>query len=652
MKFEDSLAFKFPNLIKEWDYDKNKSITPECVYSGSHIVVYWICPICNQSYPKKICNRTAPSKRKTESNRCPVCLGRYIIPEFNSLKAKYPKIVEEEWDYSKNKISPDKIPPHKNNPKFWWLCPKGHSYETTVNNKTSGTGGNCPFCSHQKLSIEYSLSNLNPELSKEWNYDENYPLTPNSIFASSNKTVHWICAKCGYKWSAKICNRHNGRGCPKCALGRHSSFPEQVIYHYIKILFPNTINGYKLKNTEIDIFIPSLNIGIEYDGEYYHKSQYRLKKDIEKNQLIFENGISLIRIRESNCIPMSNDKCTIYQYQYSSDYQKLNMLLERLLSDLCNKAGISYNIVIDIDSIRKKIIAELHVLPYKKSFAAYIEKHCNIKAKWDFVANYPITPEMVQPNSDKRMSWICINNPNHRWDAPVKSISKGYGCDWCAKRHKYSTEEWVEQAKLVHADKYDYSKAKYKNSNTKVLIGCPIHGDFNQRASEHLKGKGCKWCGGQGGFHELNTLAFAYPELAKEWDSNHPGNKSLTPKDVLITDNTNLYWWKCNNGKSHSYYAKISYRIKRKSGCAVCHGKQISYDTSLEFLRPDLVAEWHDGNTIRPNEVSLGSEKVVQWKCSNPEHSIYNASVYNRTHLNSGCPECTKNGNPSLTGKE
>lgn len=76
--------------------------------------------------------------------------------------------------------------------------------------------------------------------------------------------------------------------------------------------------------------------------------------------------------------------------------------------------------------------------------------------------------------------------------------------------------------------------------------------------------------------------------------------------------------------------------------CAVCHGKQISYDTSLATLRPDLCLEWSKKNELPPSMYSKGSEKKVWWVCSEHKHPDYLASIYCRVHLGSGCPICGK----------
>lgn len=59
----------------------------------------------------------------------------------------------------------------------------------------------------------------------------------------------------------------------------------------------------------------------------------------------------------------------------------------------------------------------------------------------------------------------------------------------------YNTKTFISKAKLAHGNKYDYSKVFYVNSTTNICIICPIHGEFWQRPSEHLRGKGCIKCG-------------------------------------------------------------------------------------------------------------------------------------------------------------
>jgi len=60
---------------------------------------------------------------------------------------------------------------------------------------------------------------------------------------------------------------------------------------------------------------------------------------------------------------------------------------------------------------------------------------------------------------------------------------------------KLTTEEFIEKAKQVHGDKYDYSLVKYTGANNKVNIICPHHGEFEQSPYNHTNlGQGCPIC--------------------------------------------------------------------------------------------------------------------------------------------------------------
>ena len=60
---------------------------------------------------------------------------------------------------------------------------------------------------------------------------------------------------------------------------------------------------------------------------------------------------------------------------------------------------------------------------------------------------------------------------------------------------KLTCDDFKERARKIHGNRYDYSKVEYVNSGTKVCVICPIHGDFYQKANDHLRGCGCQKCG-------------------------------------------------------------------------------------------------------------------------------------------------------------
>lgn len=70
---------------------------------------------------------------------------------------------------------------------------------------------------------------------------------------------------------------------------------------------------------------------------------------------------------------------------------------------------------------------------------------------------------------------------------------RGQQCPKCVGKNK-TTNEWVELAKTIHGDKFDYSECEYINARTKVCVICPKHGKFYPKPNDHLRGSGCPWC--------------------------------------------------------------------------------------------------------------------------------------------------------------
>ena len=127
------------------------------------------------------------------------------------------------------------------------------------------------------------LATTFPSIAKEWDFEKNENVTPLDVTKGSDQEFWWKCSTCGHEWKTSVYVRTSGHGCPVCAKSTHSSIPEQLIFLYVHNLFPDTINSYKvpyLKSLqELDVFIPSLNIGIEYDGVNWHSPKKRILMD-------------------------------------------------------------------------------------------------------------------------------------------------------------------------------------------------------------------------------------------------------------------------------------------------------------------------------------------------------------------------------------
>ena len=95
---------------------------------------------------------------------------------------------------------------------------------------------------------------------------------------------------------------------------------------------------------------------------------------------------------------------------------------------------------------------------------------------------------------------------------PNKHVINKRGCQICGGTKLITKDEFLKRAKLIHGDKYDYSKVIYKDFDTKLKIICPIHGEFLQKPIKHITAKhGCYKCGGT----KLKTNPLKSPSQCK-----------------------------------------------------------------------------------------------------------------------------------------
>lgn len=200
----NDLASKNPELVKEWDYQKNKLLPENCNFMSNR-KVWWLCGK-GHSWEASVSNRTRLSRG------CPYCARQKAIKGDNDLLTTNPELAAE-WDYEKNgEKKPDMVMAGSNQ-KVWWKCQSGHSWMASVySRKHNG----CPYCSGRTaLSGINDLATLFPKLAAEWDYEKNGEVTPNIITVQSNQKFWWKCRN-GHSWKTTPCNRYRGTGCPIC----------------------------------------------------------------------------------------------------------------------------------------------------------------------------------------------------------------------------------------------------------------------------------------------------------------------------------------------------------------------------------------------------------------------------------------------------
>ena len=474
IKGKNDLQTVNPALAKEWNYDKNNGLTPTDVLPSSNKKVWWKC---GKGHEWK-----AMIRSRSDGRGCPYCSGRHAVSGINDLQTVNPALATE-WNYERNSgLMPMDVLPNSNK-KVWWKCSKGHEWQSTVANRNNGNG--CPYClGRYAVKGENDLQTVNPAIAKEWNYEKNDDLKPEEFTANSNKDVWWKCSK-GHVWHASVANRSKGNGCPVCNSERKTSFPEYALAYYLKRSGLDVVHSYRAKGYELDIYIPSLKIAIEYDGYYWHKN--RMRKDIEKNYKCKKDGIKLYRLREG--LPPLNDSSIDYIVQ--ENQKNLSKVLEAILSEII---GDCISVDMETDTVA---IENLRVLTEKENSLFFSNPETT--GEWHYEKNGVLKPEHFAPNSHRKVWWKC--QIGHEWQASIANRNKGRGCPYCSGKKVLPGYNDLQTVNPALANEWNYEKNTgvrpidvTPNSNKKAWWICSNGHEWEAKINNRNNGNGCPIC--------------------------------------------------------------------------------------------------------------------------------------------------------------
>ena len=424
------------DILKEWDYEKNAECSPNEISRGVNTKVWWKCCVCKHSYFQSVSSKT------TKNYGCPKCsktkrVDTYkntMISKNGSLKQwaseNNAKILSE-WDYVLNDVLPEAISPFSHK-KVYWKCDKGHSYQQSISAKTK-ENQHCPYCSGQRVLKGFNdlktwcKNNARLDIINAWDCDKNTVLM-DDISYGSNKRVWWRCEN-GHSYQATIKYKTSGKfnSCPDCCKNR-ISFPQQALAFYLsqKIEIIENYKNKKLLQKELDIYIPSKNIAVEYDGNYWHRDT---EKDIEKDNLCKQNNILLIRIREQGCVVLENSTCIFLN---NNSYEELEKAIEKIF-DIIQIEKPHINLEKDAIEIYSNIQR------YFKDNS--LENWCiknnrtTLLQEWDYKKNGKLNPKNITFGSNIKVWWKC-HKCNHSWVvSPNQRTYYNSGCPRCGKNN-------------------------------------------------------------------------------------------------------------------------------------------------------------------------------------------------------------------------
>ena len=228
-------------------------------------------------------------------------------------------------------------------------------------------------------------------------------------------------------------------------------------------------------------------------------------------------------------------------------------------------------------------------------------------------------------NSSTKVIIICKEHGEFE-QCPDKHINRKSQCIKCVGKYQYTSQEFVKNAQTIHDDKYDYSKVKYINSSTKLIIICKEHGEFEQLPSSHLAGRGCSKCKyvKHGELSRYNSQQFI-----KKAQTIHGDKYDYSKVDYTVSKNKVIII--C---KEHGEFTQLPSGHLDGKGCRKCSG-HYSYTTE-EWI--EKATEVHGDKYDYSKVEYINSSIKVVIICK--EHGEFQQLPSH--HINgSGCKKCS-----------
>lgn len=558
---ENSIAILFPDLASYFDLEKNYPLTTEEVAPNSNKKVWWKCE--NGHEFQRVVRDTTPELI------CPICTDKKVHKDYNL--AVLHAALAEEFDRIKNgEVKADQLSPRTPR-KVWWKCKKGHSYKASVAKRVTRNDG-CPYCSGQRLTYEFSLEAKFPDIAMEWDYEKNFKKTPSDVHAGSNAKFWWLCNKHESYLATPNSRTGGGTGCPKCT--HHSSRGELRILSELQTLFSDVRSRHKIDGIELDVYVPELCLGIEFDGAYWHEN--KTKKDLKKNSLMRERGIEVLRVREAPLKKLNPHDVIVGKEIAKEDVNHILVSITKIFANL----GLAFDNYInrEIFSNDGQYRSYIDAFPEPIMQNSLLGELPGLAKLWDHDRNAPLLPHQFSRGSNDEVFWVC--EKGHSFKRKISSAVRSYKknpkfCQICQEKVFHPSLSLSTKRPQLAMEWHpslngDLSPQDINyNSYYNVFWKCPSGHKYDMPIRKRtVEGRNCPFCSGRRTAPE-RSLAAKFPQISSEW---HPfKNDPIRPEDVTYGSGKRV-WWLCAAG--HEWESRITDRTtvtsRYKGSCPIC----------------------------------------------------------------------------------
>lgn len=644
LKTTKSFAENSPELLSEWDYEKNLGTRPEQVTWGSKKKIWWKCDQGHQW-------QTTPYARYKGSG-CPVCARRTgsektrlsRLKKSGTLSDKFPALLKE-WDYDNNTISPNEISPHSNK-KVSWICKLQHRWKATVSNRTN-RGSGCPECNPQTSKIEiYILCEIKS-------------LFPNTL------------------WRTKFYGVECDIYIPEVKLGIEIDggywHSEKLEKDKAKDAFlqENGVNLVRVREKTLPkIDTKQIRYTNGEDLQRITNRLVRLLRDIDRKFLDYsfeQNSPEEFKnmIERLPSPPEGETLKDIYpEVSKEWDYEKNYPLRPEFFTGgadqkfywLCSE-GHSYYAVVKNRTKNQTGCPQCYVKNQSlialrgklKTVPSLTDESPSYLYMFDRLAN-GLGCEDIPITSTLKLWWRC--KQGHKFERTAVGMRTNSDCPLCNSLLLLHPE----LAKQLHPTKNQDLDASLIGSgySSKVWWLCSEGHEWERDVGSRVREESdCPYCYNEkrsgilqkSAARRVGSLASKYPELLNLWD--YEKNK-LLPTEISSKSGVRV-WWKCLEG--HPPYLQLIISKTNGSGCPKCSNEaraekvrlsRLMSQGSFEKNYPDLIKYWdYERNSqLDPSQLTSGSKERVSWICDKGHFwrsSLNTMTDSRRKHI---CPNC------------
>ena len=465
----NDLATSNPQLASEWHPTKNGTVTPEQVTAHSGRKVWWLGK-CGHEWQATVASRE-------DGHGCPYCSHPH--------ERKSDEQFKNQLAASGSTVTP--LEPYVDSrTKILMRCDVcGHAWKASPSSILKNPE-RCPNCWEIRRGI--SLIKSNAEFLSDLTKVNPYVL-PLEPYKKSKERIRCRCELCGCEWKATPNALLRGNGCPDC---NHSqtSYVEQCIYQAFCLrLGANSVlpRDKTAIGMELDVYIPSKSLAIEYGAWHWHKS--RIERDKEKAKACADRGIRLIEIYDAfpaDETKPSDMECLTFQSPLSLTQNRLQ--LQGLLNLLLEHAGLA---ALSVDDITKAI-SEARCHSRRKTTDDFIDDLAEVTDKIEVTGEYRA--------SDCKIEVRC-KRCGHKWSATPGNLLAGYGCPRC-KALEHSARSRKDHGQFLRelpvANPSIEVVGEYVNNKRKMAVRCKVCGfEWLGSPGHLLAGHGCPRCAGR-----------------------------------------------------------------------------------------------------------------------------------------------------------